>query len=337
MCAKTLLNEPAYFWVEPQDFLLLPCLELNLRKSAPSFTLLLLLLPLRLPRKNMSALPVNAPSPPVVTLLATLAFIPESATTNAPSPVVRPVAPARTISSNSESLVVVSKSVSLTRFFSYRIHLSPGSRRNSRRPGGAKRAAAAERSIDRPPPTLEDVSVYAHHLTPPDSPVPLVQPIIPVDGPTPPPLPSTPEQAYYGLADSPYVSYSYRSATTTYQEQGQGSGFTYIHTTPLTSASHDGSRRSISHIMSYPASPLSSSASSNPASSHGSGPPTPTYIYDEAHTRYNTATTFDHSNHQIYSADGRFQSPPPILAPIDDRRDHFLPAYLYRSCPHPIV
>lgn len=222
-------------------------------------------------------------------------------------------------------------------FFSYRIHLSPGSRRNSRRPGGAKRAAAAERPIDRPPPTLEDVSVYAHHLTPPDSPVPLVQPIIPVDGPTPPPLPSTPEQAYYGLADSPYVSYSYRSATTTYQEQGQGSGFTYIHTTPLTSASHDGSRRSISHIMSYPASPASSPASSNPASSHGSGPPTPTYIYDEAHTRYNTATTFDHSNHQIYSADDRFQSPPPILAPIHDRRDHFLPAYLYRSCPHPIV
>ena len=207
--------------------------------------------------------------------------------------------------------------------FSYRIHLSPGSRRNSRRPGGTKRAAAAKLPVDLPPPTLEDVSVYAHHLTPPDSPVPLVQPMDPA-GPSPP-LSSTPEQPYYGLADSSYVSYSYRNATTTYQEQGQGSGFTYIHTTPLTSASHDGSRHSISHIMSYPASPASSS-------SHASGPPTPTYIYDEAHTRYNTATTSDHSNHQIYSVDDRFQSPPPILAPIHDRRDHFLPAYLYRSC-----
>lgn len=107
VCAKTLLNEPAYFWVEPQDFLLLPCLELSSRKSAPSFILLLLLL-FSLPRKNTSAPPVNAPLPPVVTLLATLAFIPESATTSAPSPVVRPVAPARTISSNSASLVIVS-------------------------------------------------------------------------------------------------------------------------------------------------------------------------------------------------------------------------------------
>lgn len=217
-------------------------------------------------------------------------------------------------------------------FLSYRIHLSPGSRRNSRRTGGNKRAAAAEPPINLPPPTLEDVSVYAHHPTPPDSPVPLVQPLVPVVGPSPA-LSSAPEEAYYGLAGSPYLSYSYRNATTTYQEQGAVNGFTYIHTTPLTSAPHDGSRHSISHITRYPASP----ASSNSASSHTSGPPTPTYIYDEAHTRYDTATTSDHSTHQIYSTDGRFQSPPPILAPIHDRRDHFLPAYLYRSCPRPIV
>lgn len=217
----------------------------------------------------------------------------------------------------------------------YRIHLSPGSRRNSRRSGTAKRR---ELSNDIPPPALEDV--YAHHLTPPDSLAPLVQATVPVADPSQTQSSRSSslasDQPYYVMGDSSssYASYSYRNVTTTYQEQGPGSGFTYVHTTPL--ASHDISRHSISHIMSYPA--PASPASSNSASSHASGPPTPTYAYDEVHARYNTTATTasDHNHHRIYSADNRFQSPPPILAPVHNR-DHFLPAaYLYQSCPRPV-
>ncbi|KAF5363914.1 hypothetical protein D9756_000004 [Leucocoprinus leucothites] len=254
----------------------------------------------------------------------------------------------------------------------YRIHLSPGSRRSSTRSaisramGGQKRgsSAAANANVgvvpDSPnappplssPPALEQARMYTHHTSPPDSPPPLAQATLP-----PPHLAdgsssrssSSPEQQYSQYLSMGNSQYSYRSGTTTYQEQSQGSGFTYVHTTPLShsspnpstnalsysSSSHDtfnnsGSRHSISHITSYnaPANSASSTsppspASSHSVSSHASGPPTPTYnVYDDAQARYHSNATMmpPEHGHQIYASSARFDSPPPTLAPIQERR-----------------
>lgn len=229
--------------------------------------------------------------------------------------------------------------------------------------GGAKRGAGAAAVPEPPnappplssPPALEPARIYTHHGTPPDSPPPLAQATLPATAHLPDGSSSrsssSPEQSY-----SPYVplnmgnsQYSYRSGTTTYQEQSQGSGFTYVHTTPLShsppnsstnslsysSSSHDTfnnshpSRHSISHITSYnaPATSASSTttppspASSHSVSSHTSGPPTPTYnVYDDSQARYHSnAIIADHGH--LYPSAGRFDSPPPTLAPIQERRD----------------
>ena len=152
--------------------------------------------------------------------------------------------------------------------------------------------------------------------------------------------------------------YSYRSGTTTYQEQSQGAGFTYVHTTPISqSSSYGGShenfssrenpsnRHSISHIshpQSYPsAQGPPSPSSSQSVSSQTSGPPTPTYpaFHDESRGTYQSngmmsnhsgmsnghMSSHSHLVHHTYNSNGvqengRFDSPPPILAPIQDER-----------------
>jgi zinc-finger protein CreA/MIG len=106
-------------------------------------------------------------------------------------------------------------------------------------------------------------------------------------------------------------------------------------------------RRSISHISPQPYShsqPSSagppSPASSNSVSSQTSGPPTPSYVYhDDAHAYHHGSNIVSESGmgnghlsshggilHSSYSPavvhnhHGRFDSPPPILAPIQDER-----------------
>lgn len=186
----------------------------------------------------------------------------------------------------------------------YRIHLSPGSRRNSARsvisrvmhsPG----SAGGKRGVS-PPPALEPARLYSHHSqSPPDSPPPLTQATLPATA-LRSPEPASPDSPYSHLSMPPTpTSYSYRTGTSTYQEQ-PGSGYTYVHTTPSpptqyyeVAAPSASSRHSISHIS--PPSPESNS----------SGPPTPASyagVYDGAEYRY--------------------ESPPPVLAPIQGgRRD----------------
>lgn len=216
------------------------------------------------------------------------------------------------------------------------------------------------------PPALEQARLYTHHATPPDSPPPLTQATLPAtahmaDGSSSRSS-SSPEQSYsqyvpMGMGNS---RYAYGSGTATYQEQSQGSGFTYVHTTPLShsppnsstnslsysSSSHDtfnnshGSRHSISHITSYnaPATSASSTTPPSPASSHSvsshtSGPPTPTYnVYDDQARYHGNPMIADHG-HQIYASSARFDSPPPTLAPIQERRDDCHP-HSHSSSPY---
>jgi len=309
-------------------------------------------------------------------------------------------------------------------FSSYRIHLSPGSRRSTNRSGkaNAKKAAAAAAAANTnaespiaPPPlsspqTLEPTRIYSHHSSPPNSPPPLAQATLPATATLPLPnsrldaasdrssssaspqapyspthqgMPMSPQSL--GMSSGNSQSYAYRSGTTTYQEQSQGAGFTYVHTTPVnTHSSHAGpngsfpsytnahenynthsmnpqnrgnspislsSRHSISHIShphsSYTQNHQSSSAgppspaSSHSVSSHTSGPPTPTYpvFHDDGHSYHHQSHNMipDHSGmgnahmnsqshhimHHGYSSNiqnNRFDSPPPILAPIQDER-----------------
>jgi zinc finger protein CreA/MIG len=227
--------------------------------------------------------------------------------------------------------------------------------------GGAKRAAAAPVVPEAPnappplssPPALEQARMYTHHASPPDSPPALAQATLPAtahlaDGSSSRSS-SSPEQQYaqYVIGNS---QYSYRSGTTTYQEQSQGSGFTYVHTTPLNansstnplsypSSSHDTfnnshpSRHSISHITATTSPP--SPASDQSASSHTSGPPTPTYnIYDDAQARYHTNPMMPEQGHHLYASSARFDSPPPTLAPIQERRDDCSSSPYIHHYPH---
>ena len=275
--------------------------------------------------------------------------------------------------------------------YSYRIHLSPGSRRSSARSAASKAmngkkgnniAPASTEALAPPPlsspPPLEPARIYSHHSTPPDSPPPLTQATLPATASIPLansriqlPSPgrssssSSPDTAYppsdhqlvslqsQGLSNPP--NYNYRSGTTTYQEQSQGPGYTYVHTTPIThppSGSSNGnsfsSRHSISHISHPQSSYQSSSGSpSSPASSHShySGPPTPTYpayhddtqsyhhqqhshhgsgmVNNDHHQQHPHSQSQSHilsqqnGNHYSY---GRFDSPPLTLAPIQGER-----------------
>ena len=309
---------------------------------------------------------------------------------------------------------------------SYRIHLSPGSRRSSARSAASKamngkkgnnHATAATESPSAPtalsPPPLETARVYNHHSTPPDSPPALAQATLPATASLPltnsrmspgrSSSSSSPDTSYppndhhlvslqsQGLSNPP--NYNYRSGTTTYQEQSQAPGYTYVHTTPIThpssgssngnsfssySSPHDNfsvspiqpqnehrdnspvsisSRHSISHI-SHPQSSYQSSTASPPSptssqsvSSHNSGPPTPNYsvFHDDAHSYHHQQQHSQHhangmmnNHHQQqqqqqhhhhaqshlmqpqngthYHSNGRFNSPPPTLAPIQGER-----------------
>ncbi|KAF8881161.1 hypothetical protein CPB84DRAFT_1735265 [Gymnopilus junonius] len=314
----------------------------------------------------------------------------------------------------------------------YRIHLSPGSRRSSTRSGaarGSKKSAnpppahSESPSLPPPPPPplspppLEQARAYAHTNSPPDSTPPLAQATLPATATLPitvSRMDAASDRASSSVSPQGYPpsnhnlvpispqsvamsggQYSYRSGTTTYQEQSQGTGtaYTYVHTTPLpqqtTTTSHGGpyptypnsatnhsynshsmqqhhanqnrgspvsvpvsSRHSISHIShphpSYSQNQPSSSGPASPASSHSvsshnSGPPTPTYpvFHDEAQAYHHHGGSMmaehpglhtTHINSQqphilhnpyptsVQASGGRFESPPPTLAPIQNDR-----------------
>lgn len=181
--------------------------------------------------------------------------------------------------------------------FSYRIHLSPGSRRSSTRSAGsrgAKKAAAAAVAAQEPPPIspslsspppLEPARIYSHHSqSPPDSPPPLAQATLPATATLPMTASrmetasdrssssSSPETSYttpnhhlvpmssqsLALSGGNSQNYSYRSGTSTYQEQSQVNGFTYVH-------ANSNSANSIPNSGSY------SSAHDNYSMHHQSG------------------------------------------------------------------
>jgi zinc finger protein CreA/MIG len=255
------------------------------------------------------------------------------------------------------------------------------------------------------PPSLESATRSYTMATPPDSPPPLARATVPA--PIHPPdsvsnRSSSSPDAYSptshsqllplnGVNGHGHTTYSqYRSGTTTYQEQSQGAGYTYVHTTPIshspsssgslngqgmhgasfsytTSHAYDNlshehstpsppmssisSRHSISHIshpQPYPNGLQSSGGPSSPESTASvtsthttSGPTTPSYTgyNDEGHygvvlepspelqglagghvnshgQLINGYTSMIQSN----SISNRFDSPPPILAPIQGDR-----------------
>ncbi|KAF8634625.1 hypothetical protein AX15_000802 [Amanita polypyramis BW_CC] len=146
----------------------------------------------------------------------------------------------------------------------YRIHLSPGSRRSSTRSAIAramsssspiKRNTVPSPDIQFPPPpmtppALEPARIYTHS-PPPDTPPPLAPATLPMHITDPISNRSSSSPDAYSPGNHHLMSmssnsmslpgsqsYSYRSGTTTYQEQSQGAGFTYVHTTPLHSTSN---------------------------------------------------------------------------------------------------
>ncbi|KAF8329911.1 hypothetical protein F5887DRAFT_1003430, partial [Amanita rubescens] len=160
----------------------------------------------------------------------------------------------------------------------YRIHLSPGSRRSSTRsaiaramnpsssPSKRNSVSSSEEQLSPPPmspPALEPARLYTTHSPPPDTPPALEPATLPVamhiSDPVSSRSSSSPDNSYSPVnhhllsmqsnsASLPGPqSYSYRSGTTTYQEQSQGAGFTYVHTTPIHSTSNSANNFSYSN------------------------------------------------------------------------------------------
>lgn len=198
---------------------------------------------------------------------------------------------------------------------SYRIHLSPGSRRNSKSRVLGTTAKRTSAILDPPPPPpspplspprLEPARIYMHHSTPPDSPPPLAHATLPV-------LDSLSGDNQYSAVNqhsliSPGLppSYSYPTGTS----YGESSQFSYVndssssfpsyhnsqeyethhlpHLNTVIPPSHShspspvssisiGSRHSIAHISHpYNGTNPPSPASSQSISSH---PPTPPLTY----------------------------------------------------------
>ncbi|TFK20572.1 hypothetical protein FA15DRAFT_625239 [Coprinopsis marcescibilis] len=129
-----------------------------------------------------------------------------------------------------------------------------------------------------------------------------------------------------------------------------------IHTRNISSTSHM-SRHSISHIAnnSYPSSGASTTNPPSPVSSHSipshtSGPSTPIYpVFTEESNTFQSVMSQSHlpsSTHNNYQMHGaRFDSPPPILAPIQERyirrEDRALAqqtmAYIHQPQPQPLT
>lgn len=205
------------------------------------------------PVESMSVRPANGLLLPVATLHVMRAYTLANATINALSPVVRRVARDRTTFSNSESNRIQNAPPILTnrRFTSYRIHLSPGSRRGSRSSKRSASSTSNKRHVPEPPaadepsedlPPLSDppalvpaMKVFSQEHSPsPDSPPALVQATLPSHDDSLGSMASSPETSYSssGMSqnslDAPPPGAPYRASTSTYQDQSEGTGFHYV-------------------------------------------------------------------------------------------------------------
>jgi hypothetical protein len=132
-----------------------------------------------LQRRNISAAPANVHLREVISP-AIPGSTPANGTTSVPSPVARPDAPARTISSNSLFPFPPYCYSTNRLLLSYRIHLSPGSRRNSVRTTTPRKRSTPSKTPSNPEsvirqhptPPVEQRRIYAHL---PDSTPPLTQ------------------------------------------------------------------------------------------------------------------------------------------------------------------
>ncbi|KIY69026.1 hypothetical protein CYLTODRAFT_394412 [Cylindrobasidium torrendii FP15055 ss-10] len=201
----------------------------------------------------------------------------------------------------------------------YRIHLSPGSRRNSARSNIARvlnnNAPPVAKKEESPPPNLEPASYYNRSMTPPDSPPALT------------PATLGPPHASLPPSSSPTDTY--------YESPNNGtSGYTYVHSTPAPQQPtnqlspvhshqmlHHTQPHSHTHLQSHPMSTQSSTLAhphhqqpyeppsrhsishiSPPSPESSSGPSTPYQQY--AHDTY---------AHQHVA---RYDSPKPVLPPL---------------------
>ena len=186
----------------------------------------------------------------------------------------------------------------------------------------ARRASTSSSSIGSPsippplsPPALEPAR-YALS-TPPDSPPALAHATLPATAHPPPGSissrsSSSPEISYSPVTSSHHHSqivplsshpinisgqnYShYRSGTTTYQEQAQGAGFTYVHTTPI---SHSSNAASVhSNSFSYSNGHYDSSHSSHQSQS----PPSPPSNHVSSITSRHSISHISHPQHRYPS------------------------------------
>ncbi|KAF8627944.1 hypothetical protein AX17_006097 [Amanita inopinata Kibby_2008] len=128
---------------------------------------------------------------------------------------------------------------------------------NTSTPSKRSSVSSSESPSSQPPmtpPALEPARIYSPHSPPPNTPPPLAHATLPatlhLTDPASSRSSSSPETSYspinhhlmpmasHSMPMPGSQSQSYRSGTSTYQEQSQGAGFTYVHTTPLHSASH---------------------------------------------------------------------------------------------------
>jgi zinc finger protein CreA/MIG len=259
----------------------------------------------------------------------------------------------------------------------YRIHLSPGSRRTSSRSAMArqmnntaptKRGSTASSPTEPPtsppplssPPPLEQARVYNHHSTPPDSPPPLAHATLPATAHLPangssrssssPETPYSPVNA--NLVPMPSQSigtnghnsqpYSYRSGTTTYQEQSQGAGFTYVHTTPVShsstssspsfSSSYSGAHNSFNNL------PHINTSSPVLHSHHLQESPLPTPNHSTSVTNHSNRHSISHISPQPYPPNPSSSTGPPSPASSHSVSSHPsgppTPSYVYHDDAH---
>ena len=249
---------------------------------------------------------------------------------------------------------------------SYRIHLSPGSRRSSTRSAvsramnssaGPKRSSAPSSAVEPPmsppplsaPPALEPARPYNHHSPGPDSPPPLAQATLPATAH----LPSTSSSRSSSSPELTYSSgshnlipissqgpsqgsqsYSYRGNTSTYQDQSHGAGYTYVHTTPLT---HHSSGSNSNSFSSYPNSHANYGAHSLPHINTSSPVLHPQHPHDSPNpTPISSRHSISHISHpQSYPQNHSSSTEP--ASPASSHSHHSgptTPSYVYHDDGH---
>ncbi len=200
---------------------------------------------------------------------------------------------------------------------SYRIHLSPGSRRNSARSAISRvlNTPAQPKKEESPPPALEPARVYTTHSPPPDSPPPLAHATLPA---------TTTNGSYYETTSNGNNGYSYVHSNPTPSPPFSGHSLQHHQTQQQQQLSPIQSPHALAHQ------PSLSHQSSQHLSQH-SLPPPPQLTHSHSHYETSSRHSIAHISppspdsssgpptpYQAYSQDGyaRYDSPPPVLAPL---------------------